>query len=302
MDIQDILIQLGYSPMQDTNGWRMAALYRQGDNNTALQVYNDGWCQDFVTNERFNIETLVRKTLNLDDIKTKDWLKGKISMENLNNCKNHKEKLTAPEYFDENLLKDLIPDYSYWTGRGISEETCKMFKGGLCLDSQNLLGKLKKRQVLVIPNSNGKIVGFTGRTVDNDKKNKYKHLGIVKNWVWPCYLNNAIIKEKREVILVESPVCILKLFDCGIKTALCLFGTECSFSIINYLLKINPKIIFIATNNEASLVGNHAADKIYARLKKYFNYNQIKIYLPPCKDFAACAPNQIDNWYKNRYN
>jgi hypothetical protein len=39
LEIQDILTDLGYSPKIDKDGWRMASLYRSGDNESALKVY-----------------------------------------------------------------------------------------------------------------------------------------------------------------------------------------------------------------------------------------------------------------------
>lgn len=302
-NIQEILTELGYSPSVERDGWRMAALYRSGDNSTALKVYSDGWCNDYVTGERFNLETLIKRTLNIDDTKAKDWLKGKIDIEGLEK-KEYKEKLKVPEIFDKEILRELIPDYSYFERRGISKQTCETFKGGLCLEGSTLIAKLKNRQVLNIYDSKNNLVAFTGRSID-DRKPKWKHLGSVTNTIFPGYLNNKIIKESQEVILVESPLCTMKLWDCGIKNSLALFGIECSFPVVNYLLKINPKKIFISLNNEIDFnggVGNQGAEKVYARLKRYFSHNQIKIHLPPCKDFAdkQCTEEMIKDWYNKR--
>lgn len=300
-NIQEILTDLGYNPKMDKDGYRMASLYRQGDNESALKVYNDGWCQDFVTNERFNLETLIKRTLNIDDTKVKEYIAGNnINIEKIE----YKEKLKVPEIFSLDIIKDLIPDYSYFEGRGITKETCQVFKGGLCLESQSLLGKLKNRQVLSIYDSKGNLVGFTGRSID-DRKPKWKHISAVTSTVYPAYITGKSIKELKEVILVEGPLDCLRLFDVGIKNSLCLFGIECGFSIVNYLLKINPKKIFISLNNEVDLnggVGNRGAEKVFGRLKKYFNLNQIKIYLPPAKDFCEIKDdNVIKDWYNNRY-
>ena len=57
-----------------------------------------------------------------------------------------------PEIFDESILNDLVPDFSYWEKRGIPTSISSLFKGGLCLDSQGVLGKMKKCQILVIYN------------------------------------------------------------------------------------------------------------------------------------------------------
>lgn len=301
-DIYSILTDLGYSPKADKDGWRMASLYRQGDNETALKVYTDGWCQDFVTNERFNLETLIKRTLNVDDTKVAEYLKGQhIQIPQTQ----YKEKLKVPETFDPSILKELIPDYTYFEKRGISRKTCQLFKGGLCLGGTTIMAKLKDRQVLNIYDCKHKLIALTGRSI-YDKHPKWKHIGSVTNSVFPAYLNHKIIKELREIILVESPVDVLRLWDVGIKNVISLFGVNCSYAILNYLLKANPDKIFISLNNEIDLnggVGNQGAEKVYVRLKRYFDPNKIVIYLPPCKDFAdvKCTVSMIEEWYKNRY-
>lgn len=294
-DIVSILTELGYSPRLDKDGWRMAALYRHGDNNTSLKVYSNGWCHDFVTGEKFRLETLIQKTLNIDEANAKDWLTKKADIGSLYHVE--KEKIKLPEIFDNHILNDLIPDFSYWKTRGISSEIASIFKGGLCIQSESLLGKLRNRQILIIYNGQKQIVGLTGRSLD-DRTPKWKHIGTKTNWVWPGYLNSKLIKSCKQVILVESPADILKLWECGIYNAICLFGTECSFAILNFLLKVNPNII-IATNNEDSQIGNKAAEKIYNKLKRYFNLNQLQIILPYKKDFGEMSCEEIYTWMKD---
>lgn len=295
-DIQSILIELGYSPKADGNGWRMASLYRDGDNPSALKVYNDGWAHDYVTNERFSLETLIKKTLNIDDSKAKDWLKDKIDIEDLPK-NDYRNKIVMPEIFDESILFDLVPDFSYWQSRGIDKSIAALFKGGLCLDCQSFLAKLRNRQILVIYDGKNRIIGLTGRSL-NDRTPKWKHIGVKANWVWPGYLNSKLIKEQKRVILVESPADVLKLWECGIKNVICLFGTECSFAILNFLLKVNPSII-IATNNEPSGVGNKAAEKLYHRFQRYFESSQLQIILPYKKDFAEMSCEEIYTWIQD---
>lgn len=303
MQIQDILTQFNY-PFQDMGNYiNFPAIWRGGDDTTSVAYYKDKQIAiDFVAGEKYGLKELIHTIIG-DRSKAEEYIKGnQIVFDTIK----VQEKLKIPETFDENVLQDIIPNYSYWVNRGISEETCKIFQGGLCMESAGILGKLKRRQILVIRNSQNKIVGFTGRAIDSDAYIKYKHLGVTKNWVWPCYLNHKIIKETKEIILVESPVCVMKCFDCGIKNVIALFGTECHFAVVNYLLKMNLKTIFISTNNELDStnggVGNKAALSIYGRLKKYFHPSQIKIHLPPCKDFATqeCTKEKILKWYNER--
>lgn len=299
-EVKDILISLGYELTYDKDGWRTNAVFRGGDNKTALKIFNNGTWIDFVENKKGNLEDLVKLTIG-ENIDVKSWLSDKID---LNNLEIKKSPIIIPEIFNQEILKDLIQDYTYITNRGISKETAQIFSCGVCLDSQTLLQKLKNRQIFCIYNSKKQLIGFSGRSLIEDNKIKYKHLGGRNSWVYPVYLNNNIIKEQKEVILIEGVFDAMRLWDLDIKNTIVLFGTELSHSILNYLLKVNPSKILIATNNEVDLnggVGNQAAQKIYNRLKRYFNLNQLKIHLPPKKDFAEIKDDkEILNWYNNR--
>lgn len=297
-NIQDILMELGYELSPDKDGWRSSCIFRGGDNKTALKIFNNGQWIDFVEGQKGNLEDLIKLTLG-EKVNPKEWLNGKIDISVLK--ENKKPKIKLPEIFDEEVLCDLVSDFSYWEQRDISQDTSKLFKGGLCMGSQGYLGKLKNRQVLCIYDSKDKLVGFTGRDVTNKHSIKWKHLGDKSNWVWPAYLNTKIIKETKEIILVESPADILKMWQCDIKNVICLFGTECSHAILNYLLKRNLDKIIISTNNEESGVGNRAADKVYNKLKRYFNHNQLLIKLPYKKDFCEQTCDSIRDWYNERY-
>lgn len=302
-DIQSILTELGYQLSFDKDGWRTNAVYRSGNNKTALKIFNDGSWIDFVENKRGNLEELIKLTLG-EKIDAKAWLNGKIDLSDLKQYK--KSPILLPEVFNENILVDLVKDYTYITNRGISLETAQTFSCGVCLNSQTLLQKLKNRQIFCIYNGKKQLVGFSGRALDENNKIKYKHLGARNGWVYPAYLNNKIIKEQSEVIITEGVFDIMRLWDLNIKNTLCLFGTELSHAVLNYLLKINPKKIIISTNNELDSdnkgVGNEAAIKIYNRLKRYFNLHQLKIYLPVKKDFCEIKEdNIILDWYNHRH-
>src|ERR1041384_3306125 len=110
-DIQTILIDLGYQLKQDKDGWRTNALFRGGSNPTAIKIFKDNgnWC-DFVEGKRGTFEDLIALTLG-DKVKAQDYIKGNnVVFEKVE----YKEKLKVPEVFDDNILKDLIPDTSYW--------------------------------------------------------------------------------------------------------------------------------------------------------------------------------------------
>lgn len=282
--IFDILLDLGYNPKRGNDYFSCAANYRNGDNENALAIYpKKNLVIDFVTGEKFSIQHLIKKTLKLEsDEQVQLWVKNKNFDFNYSSSTVDKKPLIkSNKVFDNDILNDLEPNYEYWLNRGISEEIIKEFRGGLCLKD----GKMKNRFVFPIFNDKNNIIGLSGRDVTNKGKIKWKHLGIKGLWIYPTFLNRELIKEKKEVILVESIGNCLSLWECGIKNVIVLFGTQMNLAILNLLIKFNINKIIIALDNDINQVGQNAAIKLQNRLKKYFDWYKIKIVLPPVKDF-----------------
>ena len=72
MNFQNILENLGYKLSDHGSYWRTNALYRAGDNTTALQIYKDsGVWKDYVEDSIFlPFEALVQKTMKTSDVKS----------------------------------------------------------------------------------------------------------------------------------------------------------------------------------------------------------------------------------------
>jgi DNA primase len=160
---------------------------------------------------------------------------------------------------------------------------------------------MKNRYVFPIFDVNNNIIGFSGRDVTNVSKIKWKHLGEKNDFLYPLFLNKNMIEDLKEVILVESIGDMLSLWQAGIKNVLVTFGTNLSLSILNYCLKIDAKKIYVSLNNDShnNNAGNIGAEKIYSRLKRYFDDNQIKIALPIRKDFGEMTKEEILQWKNN---
>lgn len=94
------------------------------------------------------------------------------------------------------------------------------------------------------------------------------------------------IKEKKQVVLVESIGDFLALYTVGIKNVLVLFGVSLSAAVIAFLLKHDVAKINICLNNdeEKNSVGNNAAKDIKKELQSYFDESQLNIINLPYKD------------------
>ena len=297
VNVYQILTDLGYKLKDCGKEYRARPLYRDSDNDTVLKIYKDsGHWFDFKENISGDFSSLVGMTLKLEDpSKAKEWLKDK-------NFAFHQPKevskplLKSTKKFDLDLLSNLENNHSYWNKRNINNETLSQFKGGV-----GKAGKMKNRYVFPIFDIKNNIIGFSGRDITNLSKIKWKHLGEKNDFVYPLFLNSEVIEAQKEVILVESIGDMLSLYQAGIKNVLVTFGTNLSLGILNYLLKIDVKKIYISLNNDSNKnnAGNVGAEKTYSRLKRYFDDKQLKIALPTKKDFGEMNKEEILQWKNN---
>lgn len=279
-DIQEILTELGYKLKNCGDYYQTSGLHRGGDNPTALSIYHrQGLVVDFVTGERFSVRTLIQKTLGLPGPKeTEEWLKNKkYTIPDI--TISEQPKLKMAKILDPECLSRLLPIYTYWQARCISEETLKEFGGGLC----QTVGKFNDYFTFPIWNSTNDLVGLSGRyTGSLSNKPKWKHFNSVCNWSWPLKNSLKYIQNTGNLVIVESIGDGLSLFQAGIKSIFCIFGIEIHVPQVNTLLRVNPKKIIISLNNDENKnnVGNLAAEKLQKKLNKYFDYHQISIKLP----------------------
>lgn len=278
--IKNILLSHGY-PVSESNGYlNTAAIWRSGSDPKSVAIYyKDNLCLDFVEGSKFDIKRLISLVTNQ---LTNEDLEKYLSNNNIV-LPPPSPKIKQIKIFSSDVLKSLMPIYTYWENRGISEKVLKETLGGVFNDK----GILKNRFVFPILNSKNQVVGLAGRDIVS-KNEEYKWVlrGTKSNWCYPAFINSDIIKEKRSVWLLESIGDLLSFYEADIKNCLVLFGTELNLAIINYLLKINIDKIFISLNDDKNMAGNDAATKIYKRLNKYFSNSQIKIVHPKkCGDW-----------------
>jgi len=298
MNYKEILIGLGFKVLDKGNELRMRPIYRDSDNDTSLKVDSgSGRWVDFGANKSGNFVELVRITLKLKDVdEAKAVLFSKFSFAPAE-TQFYRERLEFQKFFPIEILGNLRNEHNYWLNRNVSEETIKLFCGGVCES-----GRMKGRYCFPIFDQSKRIVGFTGRTL-TESKIKWKNLGQVKYWCWPLFRNEDIIKHERSVILVESPGCVLALWDAGFKNSLCLFGIKCSTLILNTLIRLDLDKILVSLNNEPqnNSIGNKASLVIVNQLSRYFDPDQVIEALPFKKDFGEMNKEEILDWGKKFY-
>lgn len=281
-DVKEILENLGYELTDRGKEYRARPLYRESNNRTSLSIKKDnGYFFDYSAGISGPIEDLVKLTLKLKDINdAKKWLDEKRL--SVSKSKPSKPKIRMQKTYPKEILNKLIQKHDYWLNRHISKEVLLEFKGGLAMS-----GKLAGRYVMPVFNTEESICGFIGRDIYENDPNRSKWMlhGAKMEWKFPLNLSLKHIKEKNEVILVESVGDCLSLFTAGIRNVLVLFGVELGAQRIISLLKINPKKIIISLNNDKDFgdnngVGNMAAEGIKKQLLSHFDTEQVEIRLP----------------------
>jgi hypothetical protein len=303
--IKDVLESIGYKLVDCGNHWRTSALYRNGDNRTAVQIYKDtGVWNDYIENKGSKpLEALIKLTLKND---------GSLLNQTLEKLKNKtfqvyekKELIEMEKIYPSSSLERLFPNYNFYKDKGISEDTQKFFKVGLAG-----VGQMYRRMVFPIYDENAQIIGFSGRKVDDENDfPKWKHIGKKKSWIYPSYVPShenvdSIINKSKEVFLLESIGDCMALFDVGIKNSIVTFGLGLSPSIISYLSGKEIDNIIISNNNDFNLENNRgliSSIKIFISLSKFFDLDKISIKLPPkpYNDFSDAHKAQYDlkSWH-----
>lgn len=295
MNIRDILLDLGLQITEMGGNFRAKPPYRDSNNPTSLIVHPEsGNWFDFGTSEKGNFLQLVAKIKGISEKDSEKLIKDSgVSIQ----VAQHKEKAKTRKTFSEDEVI-LEQKHNYWINRGISVNTLQEFRGGLCQS-----GKLQGRYVFPIFSSSKKIVGYAGRSIATNPIIKWKIIGEKKNWCYPVWLNQKDILDKNEVILVESIGDLLSLFEVGIRNAICLFGVAISPYLVTCLLKLNPSKIIIALNmdsEENAFAGEVGAQKVYDKLSRHFDSDQIIVKYPKLKDFNEMLldnKQSILEWY-----
>ena len=301
--IQEVLQSLGYKLSDRGSYWQTNAIFRNGDNKTALQIYKDtGVWKDYVEGTNFfPFKRLVEATLGTND---QNEISKYINQEDAGLLYSRKTaqapKLEMEEVYKDIMLERLLPHYKFYNNKGISTETLKTLKGGLATS-----GQLNQRFVFPIINELGQIHGFSGRDMKVERNNnrpKWKHIGKKKNWVYPLYIDpttESHIEKEGFVIIVESIGDLLNLKENGTHNVLVSFGLDISSKLMCALVSISPKKIIISFNNDHSQENNRgleASFKNYLKLLSVFEPERIKICLPLKTDFGDMTPEDFPEW------
>jgi len=301
--IKEILEELGYKLVDRGRYWQSNAAFRNGDNATALQIWkNSGVWRDFVsqsaplpfsklleTHLGTNSKTILGKYF------TDDYVSAPKEA-------TQDDRLTMEKIYEESLLEDLFPHYSFYKRKGISDPVLKFLKGGLATK-----GQMYQRFVFPIYNEYGQIHGFSGRDMSTrENVPKWKHLGRKTKWIYPYYVEGdkgfavqQAIEKHRSVIIVESIGDLLNLLEHGFYNVLVSFGLDISPKLLCHLNSLDVDRIIVSLNNDSDKSTNRGARasvKNYLKLLNHFDFEQLSICLPMKNDFGEMKGEDFVFW------
>lgn len=177
-------------------------------------------------------------------------------------------KLDVPIY-SQNILNQWIQETEYMDSRGISREVQQEMKIGLdnaSLEWVTHNGNMQQITVprIIIPHIfNGDLVGWQGRKLTTDPRvPKYKNS---KNFpkAWTLY-NYDNLDQDEELIVVESPMSVLKLKSLGITNVVSTFGA----SISNYQIHLIRQFQDVCIWMDGDAAGRKASSRLVSCLSK----------------------------------
>lgn len=315
--LQEILQELGYKLTDRGKYWHANAAYRNGDNQTALQIWkNSGVWRDFVEGTTaLPFVKLLEVHFGSND---KSIIEKYISIDHYNpqpKTFTQEDRLDMEKIYEESMLEDLFPHYDFYNQKGIKTETLVSLKGGLATQ-----GQMYQRFVFPIYNSDGKIHGFSGRDMgQRENAPKWKHLGRKTNWIYPYFVPKSdslnipnSIEQSRSVIIVESIGDLLNLHQHNFHNVLVSFGLSISPKLLCHLISLDIDRIIISFNNDYNKKENRgarAATKNYLKLLNHFDFDKLFICLPTKTDFGEMQSKDFTEWndkcncdFKNRAN
>jgi len=291
MNVYDVLIKLGYSPVEKGTNFRCLPIYRSSDNPTSLSVDKEtGNFYDFGTDQKGTLFDLITITLGYRSrSEAEKWAKDNLDF----SPEQVKKKISYPERkrYPLSCIDRLVHDHSFYLNRGIDSTILDQFKCGIAAK-----GDFRNRIVFPIFDSECKhIDGFCGRDVSNKSTLKWLIRGQKDSFKYPLFLNRNDILKARSVFLVESIGDCLSLFNAGTRNVMVLFGLKLIKGVFTSLIALNPDKIYICLNNDSSnnFAGNNAAKSILYSLRKFFPEESVEVHLPPKNDLGEMSKKEV---------
>lgn len=179
--------------------------------------------------------------------------------------------------FPEESLKKLRY-HIYLETRGYPKELIESYQIGISGDEYK---KMSNRIIIPVRNINGQIVGFTGRTLYEDWKER--NIGKWENNSGFDKENNLFnidraapfIRETGVAILTEGPLDVLRLEQAGIHNSVAIFGRKLHNGQIGLLLSCCASTLVLALDNDVA--GQTGIEDAIRTAKNFFAIKRMNV-------------------------
>jgi len=212
----------------------------------------------------------------------------------------------------QNFMIGFAPDSwealsTFLASRGYKEDD--LIRSGLSLRSVNgrgLYDRFRKRVMFAIRNTQGQVIGFTGRLLPEDQDKPDAGGKYVNTPETPLYHKGAVlygldlakqaIKKEDLAVIVEGNMDVVSSHQAGIKNVIAASGTALTDDQLRTLSRFTHRI---AVAFDADAAGDTAARKgIIAALRNGFSVRVITIPKDAGKDPDDCVRKDPELWKK----
>lgn len=204
--------------------------------------------------------------------------------------KNFVESVKEIKKYDESVL-DKFTYHTYLEGRGFPRDLIESYHIGYV---GNGFSYMSNRVIVPIRDVDGSIVGFSGRTIFEDWKERgipkwCDSKGFVKtNFLFNLDKAKPYIEEYDSVILVEGPFDVLRLEQAGIHNSVAVLGRKLHNQQIGLLLASSCSKLVVAFDSDSP--GQTGADNAERTSASFFTVNKVKL---PTKDAGDAKVEQL---------
>lgn len=179
--------------------------------------------------------------------------------------------------YSERIIKPWVKPLQYFDERGISRHVQETMKTGIDINNKDKL-KIKttdgsKKEIImdqprvIIPHFwKGKLVGWSKRKIDDEQMGgKYKHS--VSFPATETLFGYDQAKNLNDVIVVESPMSVLRMYSEGVMNVVATFGAEVSDDQAWLLRRWDNVVLFF----DGDAAGRKATSSTIERLHQHTN-------------------------------
>ena len=140
-----------------------------------------------------------------------------------------------------------------------------LLKSGLANDGDNGLYDIYRNRIMFpLHDINGRVIGYNGRNYQGETNNKYvnsKETEIFKkrDFLYNYHRARDVAREKKEIIIMEGPMDVIRASTIGIDNAIATLGTAFGSSQCNLINRLSKNIILCFDGDDAGLKATKSA-------------------------------------------